>query len=636
MLFSRFSPAAWAALLASTARGSPMPLDLPLGRPQTDLAVRGAMDMADHHLEKRLSADFSLDHSWDNEVLFSGSWGNNGSSDSEFVSLSVVCLECYTKGTVTAKLTDEEIVNPVVRLEFDGVEAYVDLGIVTNAGATYTVNLFTSNSPIGLGFPGLDVGVVFYVDLVFTLTAEVDLEAGFYVQLADGSYLEASLFGGDITDQLFDGISSKSLPVTVTTGRATFKADLRLRVDCGAEAEIAGIGIGAGAELSVYLNILEFVAILETTSTCELQTREYFDINAGAIAELDVVIDYTTIGAVPTVSTTLYAAPTLTQCWDSLLEGSSATLTTTATMITPAAYSEAASVPLVSGDDSVSIATTLSFGGASYKETTSTLTTAYIPAITTAPSVSAGIFAPSSSFKYPLSNSSIPTAGSGTAAASGSGEDELVTSTVYATTVYTVTSCAATVVNCPASLQQEVVVTKTVEAFTTVCPATATISAPTSSSSAASTGSGVVVHVVTDVVVLVPCSSPIVETYVPPSTAVTPAAQKVTATALAVAAISSTTTSTSTSTKAAAAAASSSWAIPVGEGEKLKWSNGTASASYSPVTYGTGKPSASLAQTTTAALAVPGTTTAVTAGAGRSLVGLSSLVGVALAALVLF
>jgi len=72
MLFSRFSPAAWAALLASTARGSPMPLDLPLGRPQTDLAVRGAMGMADHHLEKRLSADFSLDHSWDNEVLFSG------------------------------------------------------------------------------------------------------------------------------------------------------------------------------------------------------------------------------------------------------------------------------------------------------------------------------------------------------------------------------------------------------------------------------------------------------------------------------------------------------------------------------------------------------------------------------------
>jgi len=117
----------------------------------------------------------------------------------EGVSLSVTCVDCYTKGTITASLTDDDIVDPSVKLSFAGVEAYVDLGVYVSAGATYAVNLFTTNSPIGLGFPGLSVGVVFYVDLVFSLTEEIDLEGGFYVKLADDAYLEASVFGGDIT-----------------------------------------------------------------------------------------------------------------------------------------------------------------------------------------------------------------------------------------------------------------------------------------------------------------------------------------------------------------------------------------------------------------------------------------------------
>jgi len=115
------------------------------------------------------------------------------------VALAVTCVDCYTKGRVTAKLTDEAIIDPTVRLEFTGVEAYVDLRVAMSVGATYSLNLFTSESPIGLGFPGLSVGVVFYVDLVFSLTDAIDLEGGFYVKVADNAFLEASVFGGDIT-----------------------------------------------------------------------------------------------------------------------------------------------------------------------------------------------------------------------------------------------------------------------------------------------------------------------------------------------------------------------------------------------------------------------------------------------------
>lgn len=108
-------------------------------------------------------------------------------------------MDCYTKGTVTASLTDEDIIDPSVRLDFSGVEAYVELELDITAGAAYAVNLFATESPIGLGFPGLNVGIVFYVDLVFSLTEEIDLTGGFYVKLADDAYLEASVFGGVIT-----------------------------------------------------------------------------------------------------------------------------------------------------------------------------------------------------------------------------------------------------------------------------------------------------------------------------------------------------------------------------------------------------------------------------------------------------
>lgn len=115
------------------------------------------------------------------------------------VSLQVTCIECYTKGMVTANLW-EDLIDPKLRLEFTDVEAYAFLGVETTAGQTFSLNLFTSNSPIGLAFPGLSVGVVFFVDLVFSLTEAIDLTGGFHVKLANDAYLEADIFGGDIAD----------------------------------------------------------------------------------------------------------------------------------------------------------------------------------------------------------------------------------------------------------------------------------------------------------------------------------------------------------------------------------------------------------------------------------------------------
>ncbi|RDW92231.1 hypothetical protein BP5796_01625 [Coleophoma crateriformis] len=60
---------------------------------------------------------------------------------------------------------------------------------------------------------------------------------------------------------------------------------------------------------------------------------------------------------------------------------------------------------------------------------------------------------------------------------------ELTTSTVYTTKVYTITSCAPTVTNCPAKLGS--VTTETVIAYTTVCPVSTPATKPTGASAPA-------------------------------------------------------------------------------------------------------------------------------------------------------
>src|SRR5688572_30653677 len=171
-------------LSAGLTAASPARVNPHLLLPLNEVAVRDPLEVArDPSIEKRISADFSLNHEWHNEVLFEGGWSENGEHDAQSVSLSVVCRECWTKGDVTARLTTRDIIKPVVRLELGGVEAYVDLAVDVSANAVYAINLFTSNSPVGIGFPGLSVGLVFYVDLVFSASAVLDLDGGFYVTL---------------------------------------------------------------------------------------------------------------------------------------------------------------------------------------------------------------------------------------------------------------------------------------------------------------------------------------------------------------------------------------------------------------------------------------------------------------------
>lgn len=64
-----------ALVAASSSYAGPTPIvDLsPIGSPDTELLVREGIRLArSQDIEKRASADFSLERSWNNEVLFGG------------------------------------------------------------------------------------------------------------------------------------------------------------------------------------------------------------------------------------------------------------------------------------------------------------------------------------------------------------------------------------------------------------------------------------------------------------------------------------------------------------------------------------------------------------------------------------
>ena len=200
MLYSLISAVlAGATFAAASPARVPAQVDARAVQPVEVNSVRDAAA-----LEKRMSAEFDLVHEWDHELLFGASHGELGFFDdiayADSVGLSVMCVECWTKGVVTAELTTEDIFKPVVRLAFAGVEAYLDIAVAAHAGATYAITLFATESPLGLSLPDLDIGLVFSLDLVFSVSATVELEGGFYVKLADDAYLDTDLFSGDIAD----------------------------------------------------------------------------------------------------------------------------------------------------------------------------------------------------------------------------------------------------------------------------------------------------------------------------------------------------------------------------------------------------------------------------------------------------
>ncbi|KAH7029365.1 uncharacterized protein B0I36DRAFT_131722 [Microdochium trichocladiopsis] len=162
------------------------------------------------------------------------------------------------------------------------------MGVNVTASEQVAINLFTSQSPIGVGVPGLSVGVYFAIDLILSFTADMDLSGGFWVDFPEHAYLELGIFDGKLDDTSFDGTRTGLVPVVVHTAYGKFQADLRLSIQAGIETDNDLFGIGAGALLGIYANVVELVATLEKTPTCALELEAEYNLNIGAFARLSV------------------------------------------------------------------------------------------------------------------------------------------------------------------------------------------------------------------------------------------------------------------------------------------------------------------------------------------------------------
>ncbi|KAG4219617.1 hypothetical protein PC116_g31904, partial [Phytophthora cactorum] len=238
------------------------------------------------------------------------------------VEVEVACDTCYTKGNINASISLDKVV-PALSLTLSDIEAKLDLDIKVGAGAVIAVNLFTPPSPISLPLPGLKVDALVHLDLVIGVETAIDLSAGIDLKLVDEAKIETDIFAGKILDAAFSGLSVQVLPIEVRIGCTKLLADLRLRVELGvaAEVDIDDIipildlpEIGAGLEVAVFANLLEYVGFFCATPVCPL-SKESYGLNVGAAVELDVGIeDLLSIHIAPTISTALLSYPTTTLC----------------------------------------------------------------------------------------------------------------------------------------------------------------------------------------------------------------------------------------------------------------------------------------------------------------------------------
>lgn len=86
-----------------------------------------------------------------------------------------------------------------IHFEFDDLELYLELDIKLSAEATYTLNLYTSETPEGISVPGVTIGAVFSIDLILIADAEIDIGSGIHIKLDDGLAFDLEMFNSNVS-----------------------------------------------------------------------------------------------------------------------------------------------------------------------------------------------------------------------------------------------------------------------------------------------------------------------------------------------------------------------------------------------------------------------------------------------------
>ena len=86
-----------------------------------------------------------------------------------------------------------------LHIQFDDMELYLEMSAVLDTGATYEINLFATQSPVGFKVPNLQVGAVVAVDLILVVEGEIDISSGIHIKL-DQVAMDLALFGNNVSN----------------------------------------------------------------------------------------------------------------------------------------------------------------------------------------------------------------------------------------------------------------------------------------------------------------------------------------------------------------------------------------------------------------------------------------------------
>ncbi|KAF4452033.1 hypothetical protein FALBO_16240, partial [Fusarium albosuccineum] len=433
----------------------------------------------------------SLANDWEDRTLFHGVAAPE-TETSPAINLGLHLPKAQISGDVQLELVKDFLKEPRVRVGLGGVTAFIQVDISASAAVHESIELFAS-SALDLEIPGLleaGAGAAVALDLVVGVDAAIDLSTGVYISFSEEAYVEISLLTKDIVDVSLDGLVAKALPIGIgaevdLSAEVSLQLDLRLRteIDLSANLDIPILDIKAGAKIAVWVSLFDYTAVLIGTDDCLVSVSEVIALTLGLAVELDVEIgDILDLSLAPSLTVTLATAAKAKLCLQDrgtpgvFLEQPQDSASTTVSATTEAASS--ADPAVTTSSDPEADATSAD------PETTS-------EAAITTPAVG-----------HRNSTAPHPTGD--------------VTSTVTSTHVYTITSCAASVVNCPARYTQKVV-TSTVIKSTFVCPAGET--APVTATSAQKPSKATVsVTTITDTLTtIVPCKERTTSTFHAPT-----------------------------------------------------------------------------------------------------------------------
>ncbi|KFY79833.1 hypothetical protein V499_01266 [Pseudogymnoascus sp. VKM F-103] len=228
-----------------------------------------------------------------------------------------------------------------LKFQFDGLELYMEIDTILSGSATYTLNLYTSNTPIGFAVgKELLVGVVFSIDLIISVDAEIDISTGFHIQLNDGIAIDIHMFDHDVSSITFNGGNFEFLPVTLVGADLILTAILRLGIRSGLEFStptsfIGGIPVkfSTGIEAGVWADVAKLVTNVTAApdrEDCPLQVVEEYTMLVGANAGASLAIGEHSWGPEPSTQVPIWYTTLVDICAGAKTTAAAAAVTSVA------------------------------------------------------------------------------------------------------------------------------------------------------------------------------------------------------------------------------------------------------------------------------------------------------------------